>query len=138
MRPGFWIALTAVAAATALTGCGSLGKHYDDSTEADVAAPAGLMASISVESKPTGAMISLNGSEVGTSPTNVRVEVDRSGTVIGAVEITADFALVAPVRGVSHLVTAKYKNGEPAPRLLILARPADGGIQSLGNILLRR
>lgn len=138
MRHGFWIALAAVAAVTGFAGCGSLGKHYDESTEADVAAPAGLMANISVESKPTGAMISLNGSEVGASPTNVRVEVDRAGNVIGAVEITADFGLIAPVRGVSHLVIAKYKNGEPAPRLLILARPADGGIQSLGNILLRR
>ncbi len=138
MRHGFWIALASVAAVTGLAGCGSLGKHYDESTEADVAAPAGLMASISVESKPTGAMISMNGSEVGASPTNVRVEVDRAGKMIGYVEVTADFSLIAPVRGVSHIVTTKYKNGDPAPRLLILARPADGGIQSLGNILLRR
>jgi hypothetical protein len=138
MRHGFWIALASLAAVTGFAGCGTLGKHYDESTEADVAAPAGLMATISVETKPTGAMISLNGSEVGTSPTNVRVEVDRSGLIIGSVEISADFGVIAPVRGVSHIVTAKYKNNDPAPRLLILARPADGGIQSLGNILLRR
>jgi hypothetical protein len=138
MRHGYWIALAAVAAVTALAGCGTLGKHYDESTEADVAPPAGLMASISVETKPTGARISLNGAEVGASPTNVRVEVDRSGNIIGFFEITADFGVIAPVRGVSHTVTANYKNGDPAPRLLILARPADGGIQSLGNILLLR
>lgn len=140
MRPVILITLAAVAITAGFTGCGTLGKHYDEDLSApDPYAPTFTVSGrISVESKPTGAMITMNGAQIGISPTSIPIELDGSGNFVDLVEISADFTVVNPVRGVSNVVTARYRHGDLAPKLLVLARPADGGIQSLGSVLSKR
>jgi hypothetical protein len=136
--------LSSFAAAAILAGlaaCGTLGKHYDEELSQTPAPPAegfAVPVRISIDTKPTGAMISINGAQVSTSPTGMAVELDAAGTFVEPVEVMADFSVVNPVRGVSHTVTVTFRRGERAPRQLILARAADGGIQRVGNDLLQK
>jgi hypothetical protein len=131
-----------VAFIAALASCGTLGKHYDESlSQAPAPPPAegyAVPVRISIDTKPTGAMISINGAQVSTSPTSMGVELDAAGTFVESVEVMADFSIVNPVRGVSHTVTVSFRRGEPAPKLLILARAADGGIQRLDSAMNRK
>lgn len=140
MRHGILLTLAAVAITAGFAGCGTLGKHYDEDLSApDPYAPTFTVAGrISVESKPTGAMITMNGAQIGPSPVSIPVELDVSGNFVDPVEIAVDFTVIAPVRGSSNVVTAKYHHGDLAPKLLVLARPSDGGIQSLGSVLSKR
>lgn len=142
MKPRPWsVPVLGVAFLAALAGCGTLGKHYDEDLSQAPATPArdaSVTGRISVESRPAGAMITINDAQSGTAPVSVAVELDASGAFLDGIEITADFSVVNPVRGVSHVVTARFRRGEPAPKLLILARAADGGIQSLGNVLIQK
>ena len=140
MRPVILISLAAVALAAGFAGCGTLGKHYDEDLAApDPYAPTFTVAGrISVESKPTGAMITFNGTQLGASPVSIPVDLDASGNFVDVVDISSDFTVIAPVRGASNVVTARYRHGDLAPKLLVLARPADGGIQSLGSVLSKR
>jgi hypothetical protein len=131
------VPLTVLAVAAVLAGCGTLGKHYDEGLSQAPAAPAegyAVPVRISIDTKPTGAMISINGAQVSTSPTSMGVELDAAGTV----EVSADFSVVNPVRGVSNTVSVNFRRGESAPKLLILARAADGGIQRLDSAMNRK
>ena len=135
------VPLTVLAVAAVLAGCGTLGKHYDEGLSQAPAAPAegyAVPVRISIDTKPTGAMISINGAQVSTSPTSMGVELDAAGTFVESVEVMADFSIVNPVRGVSHTVTVSFRRGEIAPKLLILARAADGGIQRLDSAMNRK
>jgi hypothetical protein len=126
---------------TLLAGCGTLGKHYDDDLSQAPPPPAegyAVPVRISIDTKPTGAMIAINGAQTSTSPTSMGVELNADGTFAEAVEVTADFSVVNPVRGVSHTVTVNFRRGEDAPKLLILARAADGGIQRLDRAMNRK
>ena len=67
-----------------------------------------------------------------------RVELDAAGTFVESVEVSADFSVVNPVRGVSNTVSVNFRRGESAPKLLILARAADGGIQRLDSAMNRK
>jgi hypothetical protein len=141
MSPHLALVLIASACFACLAGCGTLGKHYDeDLSQAPAPRTEGFTVPvrISIDTKPTGAMIAINGAQTSTSPTSMGVELNADGTFAEATEVSADFSIVNPVRGVSHTVTVSFRRGEPAPKLLILARAADGGIQRLDSAMNRR
>jgi hypothetical protein len=138
MKARLLCSLAAAAVIAGLAGCGTLGRHYDEELSQAPAAPRegyAVPVRISIDTKPTGAMISINGAQVSSSPTSMGVELNPDGTFAEAVEVTADFSVVNPVRGVSHTVSVNFRRGEPAPKLLILARAADGGIQRLDRAM---
>ncbi len=127
-------ALAAIAAG--LAGCASHETYTVGGGEpASQRANGPVTRSMTVESKPIGATISVNGAEEGNSPIRVTLKLDRDGRLLENLDVSADYSIVNPIRGTSHVVATTLRRGEVPPPELLLARPADGGIQRLGRVV---
>ncbi len=128
-------ALPFVVLAAALAGCES-SVTYTAGDGPAPAAPVGSMLArrLTVQSRPRGAMISVNGTSVGEAPVQVEIKIDEAGRLLDSIDLAADYAISNPVRGALNVVTITLKRGEIPPRELLLARAADGGIQRTGTV----